>query len=269
SGAPVVRSAPSGLVSKGGTASPTPAALVDGTHHWQARAVDVAGNQSGWSATRSFQLDTSLPVVTVGAPADGAWVNGLELSAIFSKPAFAGTGSVEFRVCSDALCLGTVRNGNSGTLVNGALAKWSPSSLPVDGLYYWQARSHDSAGNVSAWTAIRTLHLDTVAPGKPLTVNGVVAADGLTLRWSAPNEDARKWSPPGRQGQAGTPRVRGRVDPPIARGSLCHSTSSQPPAERSRTRRQARTARHAAVGHNQRSGQASRWAWARGLSADA
>ena len=187
--APVVQSVTSGLVSNGGTASATPAALVDGTHHWQARAVDVAGNQSGWSATRSFQLDTSLPVVTVGAPADGAWVNGLELSATFSKPAFAGTGSVDFRVCSDALCLGTVRSGNSGTLVNGALAKWSPSSLPVDGLYYWQARSQDSAGNFSAWTAIRTLHLDTVAPGKPPTFSGVVAADGLTLRWSAPNDN--------------------------------------------------------------------------------
>ena len=191
--APVVQSVTSGLVSNGGTASATPAALVDGTHYWQARAVDVAGNQSGWSATRSFQLDTSLPVVTVGAPVDGAWVNGLELSATFSKPAFAGTGSVDFRVCSDALCLGTVRSGNSGTLLNGALAKWSPSSLPVDGLYYWQARSRDSAGNFSAWTAIRTLHLDTVAPGKPLTFTGVVAADGLTLRWSAPNDNVANY----------------------------------------------------------------------------
>jgi hypothetical protein len=191
--APVVQSVTSGLVSNGGTASATPAALVDGTHYWQARAVDVAGNQSGWSATRSFQLDTSLPVVTVDAPADGAWVNGLELSATFSKPAFAGTGSVDFRVCSDALCLGTVRSGNSGTLVNGALAKWSPSSLPVDGLYYWQARSQDSAGNFSAWTAIRTLHLDTVAPGKPPTFTGVVAADGLTLRWSAPNDNVANY----------------------------------------------------------------------------
>jgi len=191
--APVAQSVTSGLVSNGGTASATPAALVDGTHHWQARAVDVAGNQSGWSATRSFQLDTSLPVVTLGAPADGAWVNGLELSATFSKPAFAGTGSVDFRVCSDALCLGTVQSGNSGTLVNGALAKWSPSFLPVDGLYYWQARSRDSAGNFSAWTAVRTLHLDTVAPGKPPTFTGVVAADGLTLRWSAPNDNVANY----------------------------------------------------------------------------
>src|SRR5439155_26319484 len=54
--APVVQSVTSGLVSNGGTASATPAALVDRTHHWQARAVAVAGDRSRWSRTRSFHL---------------------------------------------------------------------------------------------------------------------------------------------------------------------------------------------------------------------
>lgn len=192
--APVLQSITSASVSSGGTVSGTPAGLADGTYNWQARAHDVAGNQSGWSATRSFQLDTSVPTVPVlSAPADDAWVHTIQLSAPFSKPAFAGTGVVEFRLCSDALCLGIVRSGNSGTLVNGALATWSPSSLPVDGLYYSQARAHDSAGNVSAWTASRMLHLDRVAPGKPMNFNGVVAFDGLTLRWSAPNDDVANY----------------------------------------------------------------------------
>jgi Bacterial Ig-like domain len=192
--APVVQSVTSGSVSNGGTASATPAALADGTYHWQARAHDVAGNQSGWSATRSFQLDTSVPAVPVSAtPADGAWVRAIQLSAPFNKPAFSGTGTVEFRVCSDPLCLGIVRSGGSGTLVNGALATWSPSSLPVDGLYYWQARATDSVGNVSAWTPSRTLHLDRVAPAKPVNFSGQVAFDGLTLRWSAPNDDVANY----------------------------------------------------------------------------
>ena len=192
--APVVQSVTSGSVSNGGTAGATPAALPDGTYHWQARAHDVAGNQSGWSATRSFQLDTSVPTVPVpGAPSDDAWVHAIQLSAPFNKPAFAGTGTVEFRLCSDALCLGVVRSGSSDSLVNGAIATWSPSSLPVDGLYYWQARAHDAVGNVSAWTASRMLHLDTVGPGKPLDFTGTVAADGLTLRWSAPNDNVANY----------------------------------------------------------------------------
>jgi hypothetical protein len=191
--APVVQSVTSGLVSNGATANATPSAVADGTYYWQARAQDVAGNQSGWSATRSFLLDTSVPVVTVGAPADGAWLRGLQLSATFNKPAFAGTGSVDFRICSDPLCLGIVVSGSSGTVANGALATWSPSALPVDGLYYWQARSRDSLGNVSAWTTARTLHLDRVAPGKPPTFTGTIADDGLTLRWSAPNDNVANY----------------------------------------------------------------------------
>jgi hypothetical protein len=192
--APVVQSVTSGSVPSGGTGSATPVALADGAYDWQARAHDVAGNLSGWSATRTFQLDTSIPTVPVpSAPVDGAWVRTIQLSAPFNKPAFAGTGIVEFRLCSDALCLSIVRSGSSGTLVNGALATWSPSSLPLDGLYYWQARAQDAAGNVSAWTASRTLFLDRVAPGKPLNFSGEVAADGLTLRWSAPNDNVANY----------------------------------------------------------------------------
>jgi hypothetical protein len=63
----------------------------------------------------------------------------------------------------------------------------------VDGLYYWQARSRDSLGNVSAWTTARTLHLDRVAPGKPPTFTGTIADDGLTLRWSAPNDNVANY----------------------------------------------------------------------------
>jgi Big-like domain-containing protein len=184
---PVVQSVTSGSVSSGATASAMPAALADGTYHWQARAQDAAGNQSGWSATRSFQLDTVLPTVTPGTPADGAWVSSALLTATFSKASFAGTGSVEFRICSDALCLGIVKSGSSGMLINGASGDWTPSP-PADGLYYWQARAHDSSGNVSAWSASRVLHLDSVAPGKPLNFNGQLGADGLTLRWQAPSD---------------------------------------------------------------------------------
>jgi hypothetical protein len=186
---PLVQSNALSSLSSGSTASWTPTALADGTYHWQARATDAAGNQSGWSATKSFQLDTSVPSVpAIDSPADGAWTPRIELKATFSKPSFAGTGTLEFRICADGLCLGVVRSGTSDTLINGTETSWSPSSQPGDGLWYWQVRAHDSAGNVSAWSPSRSLHLDSVAPGKPLHFNGQVAADGLTLRWEAPND---------------------------------------------------------------------------------
>ena len=186
--APLAQSGSAGSLSSGGTGSWTPGALADGTYYWQGRATDAAGNQSGWSATHSFQLDTSVPTVPATDSPDGAWMSRIQLKATFSKPSFAGTGELEFRVCSDGLCLGVVRSGFSGTMVNGSETTWSPSTQPGDGLWYWQVRSHDSAGNVSAWSATRVLHLDSVAPGKPVHFNGVVAGDGLTLRWEAPND---------------------------------------------------------------------------------
>jgi hypothetical protein len=183
--APVMQASSAAGLSSGGVGTMTPAALTDGTYYWQARAQDAAGNQSAWSATRSFQLDTSAPAVTLGEPADGAWVKTVHLTATFSKASFAGTGSVEFRLCSDALCLGVLKTAQTGQVLNGGLADWTPSGL-VDGLYYWQARAHDSVGNVSAWSSTRSFTRDTVAPGKPLHFNGHVDADGLTLRWESP-----------------------------------------------------------------------------------
>jgi hypothetical protein len=187
--APVVQSVSSSAVASGATASATPVALADGTYHWQARARDTTGNQSGWTATRSFQLDTSVPTVPTGAaPADGTWVRTVQLTATFSKPSFAGTGSVEFRICTDALCLGVVTSGTSDTVINGAPATWSPFFTLGDGVYYWQARGIDSVGNQSPWSAPRSLHVDTHAPGTPPNFNGKVGPDGLTLRWDAPND---------------------------------------------------------------------------------
>src|SRR5439155_299027 len=87
-------------------------------------------------------LDTVLPAVpALGTPDDGAWVRSLQLTATFNKPSFAGTGTVEFRICSDALCLGVVRTGSSGSVINGAGADWTPTSSPGDGLWYWQSPS--------------------------------------------------------------------------------------------------------------------------------
>jgi hypothetical protein len=189
--APLVSATTSGSVASGSTASATPAPLPDGTYHWQVRGQDQAGNQSGWSATRSFQIDSSAPTVpTLVNPPDGAWLRQADLQAIFSKPAFAGTGTIEFRVCTDGACLATAASGTSPTLINGATASWSLPDRLGDGMYWWQARAHDAAGNTSEWSAARTFHVDKTPPPTPKNFNGQVAEDGLTLRWEPPADDS-------------------------------------------------------------------------------
>jgi hypothetical protein len=187
--APLVATTSSTLVTPGDTAYATPAPLPSGTYHWQARVQDVAGNLSGWSATRSFQLDSSAPTVpAVSGPEDGAWINAGTLQATFSKPSFAGTGTVEFRVCTDGACLRIESSGVSGQLINGATASWALPERLSDGMYWWQARANDPYGNSSDWSPVRMFHLDKTAPAAPKGFGGTVAGDGLTLRWNAPTD---------------------------------------------------------------------------------
>ena len=186
--APVVQSTTSPILASGSTGSWTPAALPDGTYNWQVRAQDTAGNLSGWSASRSVQIDTAVPTTTVDFSGDNATVRAVALRATYSEPSFGVTGTVEFRICSDALCLGVVRSGSSGPLANGTQATWSPATPLGDGLWYWQVRSVDAAGNASAWSLVRVLHVDTVPPKAP-KLTGDVGTDGLTLHIGAPNDN--------------------------------------------------------------------------------
>ncbi len=165
----------------------TYSSLADGAHTFQARAVDPFGSADPTPSSHSWTIDTVAPNVPVlDLPADDGWVHDVKLGATFSKPSFAGMGFVDFRLCSDALCLGVVRNGSSDGVLNGTLTTWSPGSQPANGFYYWQARGRDTVGNASAWTASRILHVDTVAPGEPQNFHGDVTPEGLILRWDAP-----------------------------------------------------------------------------------
>jgi hypothetical protein len=191
--APIVQAVTSASVSSGDTASGTPAALADGTYHWQARGRDAAGNLSAWSATRSFQLDMTAPTPSIDFPKDGATVNTLQLKVTFNEPSFGAMGTVEFRVCSDALCLGVVRTGTSSALVHGQQAIWSPSVRLTDGIWYWQTRAVDTVGNASAWSATRVVHIDTIGPQKPPNFTGEVGSNGLILRWQAPPDNVANY----------------------------------------------------------------------------
>jgi hypothetical protein len=184
--APVVDDASSAVVASGATATYTPSSLPSAILYWQARAQDVAGNQSPWTSTRSFVYDTSTPdVPLLQSPANGGWVNTTKLTAKFTEPAFAGTGWIEFRICSDAVCLAVPATASSGSVWNGSDASWDGAHL-VDGYYYWEARAHDAAGNVSAWSAPFTFHLDATPPAAPTHFNGTIGGNGLTLRWDPP-----------------------------------------------------------------------------------
>ena len=158
----------SGTVSGGTAVSWTPTGVADGTYYWRLLATDAAGNQTAWTASRSFVLDTNPPgVPSLTSPADASYLDAVPaLSATFSSSDVGDSGTVNFRVCSDSGCTTLVQSGSS------AGGSWTPSGLP-DGTYYWQASAVDAAGNQSAPSAIHSFTVDTVPP----TVSGVTASN--------------------------------------------------------------------------------------------
>lgn len=173
----VLQSHTSGSQAVGGTATWTPASLADGTYFFRARAQDSAGNLSSWSAAGSFDVDSVAPTTTFVSPANAARVNALTLKVQFGDSDAADTGTVNLQLCSDAACTALVSSGSVPGVAAGANATWTPAGMS-DGTYYWRASAQDQPGNTSAWSATRSLVLDTTAPSPPALS---APADGADL----------------------------------------------------------------------------------------
>ena len=166
----VVASGTSAVATPNQAVAFSPGSFLDGTYYWRVRATDVAGNATGWTATRSFVLDTNPPPVpSPTSPADGAYLGaGVTLSGSFTNNDAGDSGTLDFQVCSDNLCNTVLGSGQSASgLANGATGSWTASGM-AQGVNYWRVRAEDAAGNPSAWSAtVRSFTYDTVAPTAP------------------------------------------------------------------------------------------------------
>jgi hypothetical protein len=186
----LVASGSSASLASGATGTWTPATLAAATYYWQARARDALGATSAWSATRSYRVDAAPNTPALLAPAAGAATKSVALEVSYDDPD-GDAGALELRVCSTEAaagveCAGHVRTGWFNSVAQRESVSWAPS-LP-DGVYHWQARAGDTLGAVSAWSATRALRIDTTPPGAPTAFAGIVAQDGLTVRWEPPSD---------------------------------------------------------------------------------
>jgi len=113
--------------------------LSDGTHRFQIRARDRAGNES-ISEERSFQVDNAAPVITITGVSDG------DVVAIPVTPIIT---------IDEA-------NPSTSTIVLNTVSFVSATTISADGNYLLSAVAHDLAGNVTA-ASVR-FQIDTVAP---------------------------------------------------------------------------------------------------------
>lgn len=141
------------LVDDAGAWSLTLTAVPDGTHAYTARATDAVDNTSADSAPRTVRVDTAAPAPpAISAPADASW---------------NATGTVVVH--------GTAEAGSTIELFDGAasagaaaaddLGAWTATVSGVpDGAHVYTAAAADAAGNTSAASAPRTIHVDTIPP---------------------------------------------------------------------------------------------------------
>ena len=118
------------------------AQLADGAYTVEATATDIAGNSA--STTSSFEVDTSIPAVTLDTPADGTFTNN-------STPTFSGTSDEPGAMITVEI---TDSNGNvveTLTTTVDAMGNWTVDSLIglTEGDFTATATATDAAGNTS------------------------------------------------------------------------------------------------------------------------
>ncbi len=154
--------------------------LADGSHSFDVRATDPAGNTDGNPATTFWSVDTVDPSALYSFPAGGAsynaagWNAGCATNGACGTYSDSGSGVAQVevsvkRVATDLYWDGDSFDAASETYVSATLGggDWSlafpAANFPADGSYTLHVRATDDAGNTETGPS-RTFTFDTTAP---------------------------------------------------------------------------------------------------------
>lgn len=167
------------------TATVNVTGLVSGTtYRWRACVTDQSGVASAWTergGSPDFGVDLEPAVPTLVSPASGAATANTTplLTATFSDPDAADTGTISFRICSTTDCSGAgdpVASGASTSgIANGSNGGWTVIPALVAGTWYWSARASDQHGVAGAWSSSWSLRI-----GSPSLSVSVTASASIT-----------------------------------------------------------------------------------------
>jgi hypothetical protein len=150
--------------------------LTNGSHTFEVRATDAAGNTDLTPAGRTWTVDTVAPAAPViESPPDGSLnTTGTVTVSGTAEP----TSTVE-------LFEGAT---SKGTTAADAAGNWSKTlTLVAEGSHTYTAKAGDAAGNTSAASNARTVTVDTTAPETTIDSgpSGTIASTSATFTFSA------------------------------------------------------------------------------------
>jgi fibronectin type III domain protein/WD40 repeat protein len=167
---------PNADVTQSGTNYTLLSPLLDGLFYWRVRAINFLSVAGGWSAARSFTVDTVPPSAapTLMAPATNAILNSAQVTYTWTSVSTA----TQYRLQVAANALFT----NPAIDVLTASTSQIGASLG-QGLYYWHVQARDAAGNWTAWNAISTFTINFMR--SPVNNAVIIAAAGArpTFQW--------------------------------------------------------------------------------------
>ncbi len=135
------------------TSPKTYASLTDGSHKFEVRAIDQAGNVDQSAASSTWTVDTTAPDTAIGS-SPPTLTNSAAASFSFSGTDTGGSGVASFQCRLDS---------NQEAAWASCTSPKSYSSL-VDGSHKFEVRAIDQAGNVDQSAASSTWTVDTTAP---------------------------------------------------------------------------------------------------------
>lgn len=133
------------------------------TYWWRVKAVDEAGNESGWSPLWKVTVDNTAPDVSITSPSEGDVIRG----AITIKGNITDSNPDHYYLVIKNASGHIVGGPHTVNAANVADYNWNTASVS-DGVYTIDLKARDAAGNKdSGSVVIKTVTVDNTSPTEP------------------------------------------------------------------------------------------------------